>query len=101
MSAMPTVKVTPIYGWGWIIAGEPRFEVPAPFMVRLEGLEPRRWQGVVLDDGHEFQGRRVTLSQRHVDWTGAVNIVVDPPDQTGRSSAGYGMLARLPSSADS
>jgi hypothetical protein len=101
MDAMPTIMVTPVYGWGWIIAGEPRFEVPDAFTVRLENAEPKFWQGVVLDDGHEFQGRRVTLVQRHAEWDGSVNIEVGPSDQNGAVSAGFGMLARLPSSTES
>jgi hypothetical protein len=32
------IEVRPIYGWGWIVAGKPRFEVPAPFRMRLEVL---------------------------------------------------------------
>jgi hypothetical protein len=101
MGIMPTIKVTPIYGWGWVIAGEPRLTVPDPFTVRLEGSEPKRWQGIVLDDGHEFQGQRVTLSQRHVEWTGNVNIQVEPSDQAGKRSTGFGMLAGLPSITES
>jgi hypothetical protein len=101
MGTVPTIKVMPIYGWGWVIAGAPRFEVPAPFSVRLEGREPRRWKGIVLDDGHEFQGQRVTLSQRHVEWTGHVNIEVEPSGQAGKRSTGFGMLAGLPSTTES
>jgi hypothetical protein len=91
------IKVTPIYGWGWIIAGEPRFKVPEPFSIGLEGSEANRWTGVVLDQGHEFEGRRVVLSQRHVQWSGHVNVEVQPTDPSDKPSAGFGTLAELPS----
>jgi hypothetical protein len=43
MAASETIEVFPIYGWGWVIAGSPRFEVPAPFKVKLEHAEAARW----------------------------------------------------------
>ena len=88
-----TIRVTPIYGWGWVIGGKPRFETPEPFTLELEGCSSRDWMGFVLDDGYEFQGRRVTLSQRHVKWDGHVNILIDPFGPTDQPSAGFGMLA--------
>jgi hypothetical protein len=101
MQCQLTIKVTPIYGWGWVIAGEPRFSVPEPSAMRLDGSDGGRWTGVVVDQGHEFEGRRVTLSQRHVEWTGHVNIEVQPADPGGKPSHGFGTLAALPSATDS
>lgn len=101
MGAGPIIEVKPIYGWGWIVAGEPRFEVPAAFTMRLEDSQPKLWTGIVLDKGHEFEGRRVTLSQRHLEWTGHVNIVVEPPDPADRPTAGFGQLAGLLSAQES
>ena len=43
MGAGPIIEVKPIYGWGWIVAGEPRFEVPAAFTIRLEDSQPKLW----------------------------------------------------------
>jgi hypothetical protein len=34
-----TIQVKAIYGWGWLIDGEPRFKVPEPFAVLLDGSE--------------------------------------------------------------
>ena len=101
METTQTIDVTPLYGWGWVVAGERCFEVPEPFTIRLKHAEVNCWSGVVLDEGHEFEGQHVELSQRHVDWTGAVNIVVKPLSPTGRQSIGYGRLAERPSAAGS
>jgi hypothetical protein len=30
MSDLRTINVKPIYGWGWVISGEHRFQVPEP-----------------------------------------------------------------------
>lgn len=100
MDATQTIDVKPIYGWGWVIAGERRFEVPEPFTLQLEHAEAKRWTGVVLDEDHEFEGQRVELSQRHVDWSGAVNIVIEPLTPAGRQSIGHGLLAERPSAAE-
>ena len=97
MSEHPTIKVTPIYGWGWVIAGEPRFRMPEPFSLKLESSAAKSWTGVVLDRGHEFEDRRVVLSQRHVEWSGHVNIEVQPADPDDKPSAGFGTLAEFPS----
>ena len=97
MGAGPVVEVKPIYGHGWFIAGQHRFAVPAPFTMKvesskLESSQPKVWTGIVLTEGHEFEGRRVTLTQRHVEWSGHVNIVVEAKQQT----SGYGELVVLP-----
>jgi hypothetical protein len=97
MGTPPTIEVTPIYGWGWVIVGEGPFEVPAPFTMSLEYEGPKGFQGIVLDDGHEFYGQRATLSQRHVEWDGCVNIDIEPLDRIATAVAGYGMVTRLPS----
>jgi hypothetical protein len=120
-----TIHVKTIYGWGWVIDGEPRFKVPEPFAVRLDGSDEqvqsrtgqsdqrrptgprlggrhlgRSWTGVVLTQGHEFDGRYVILAQRHREWTGHVHIEVQPADTDGKSSFGFGILASVPSSTD-
>ena len=76
MDTLPVVEVKPIYGYGWLIAGEFRREVPAAFTMKLERSEPKLLAGIVLTEGHEFEGRRVTLTQRHLEWSGYVNIVL-------------------------
>jgi hypothetical protein len=92
MDTLPVVEVKPIYGYGWLIAGEFRREVPAAFKMKLERSEPKLWTGIVLTEGHEFEGRRVTLTQRHVEWSGYVNIVLE----TDRPTSGSGELVGLP-----
>ena len=101
MGAGPIIEVRPIYGWGWIVAGKPRFEVPAPFRMRLEGSQPKLWTGIVLDEGHEFGGRRAILSQRHLEWTGYVNIAVESSNPADRPTIGFGQLAAVPSALES
>jgi hypothetical protein len=96
MSSMPTIRVTPVFGPGWVIAGVPRERVPEPFTMALQCSEPRRWLGLVLDNGHEFLGRRVEMKQRHDEWTGEVEIVVDPPGPGALSSTGIGFVPAAP-----
>ena len=93
MHTLPAIEVKPVYGYGWFIGGEPRREVPAVFTMRLEHSEPKSWNGVVLTEGHEFEGRRVTLTPRHLEWSGYVNIAVE----TDRPTSGSGELGALPS----
>lgn len=74
------------------IEGEARREVPAAFKMKLEHSQPKLWTGIVITEGHEFEGRRVTLTQRHLEWSGFVNIVVE----ASRPTSGSGQLAGLP-----
>ena len=85
MGALEVIEVEPIYGYGWLVSGEARREVPATFKMRLEHAEPKLWIGTVLNEGHEFHGRRVTLTQRHLEWSGYVNIEVDADRPTSGS----------------
>lgn len=94
---MPVVEVKPVYGYGWLIAGEPRRKVPAAFTMRLECSQPKLWVGIVVSEGHEFEGRRVTLAQRHREWSGYVNISVE----ADRPTTGSGQIAGLPSPQES
>ncbi len=93
MNTLPVIEVKPVYGYGWLIEGEPRRELPAVFTMRVEHSEPKSWDGIVLTEGHEFVGRRVTLTQRHLEWSGYVNIAVEADRPTG----GWGQLDALPS----
>ncbi|WP_146770208.1 hypothetical protein [Mesorhizobium hawassense] len=91
------IEVKPQYGHGWFIAGEHRFEVPAPFSVKvetsqLESSQPRVWTGIVLTEGHEFEGCRLTLTPRHVEWSGIVNILIE----ADRLTSGFGEIVSLP-----
>jgi len=97
MSSMPTVNVTPVSASGWMVAGMPRELAPEPFTMALQCVEPKRWLGLVLDNGHEFVGRRVELKQRHDEWTGEVEIVVEPWGPSERSSTGFGLIHAAPS----
>lgn len=96
MATLPTVRVRPIYGWGWTIAGKPRFQAPEPFTLELEEKGPGHWAGKVLEERHEFRSQRVVLSQRHVEWTGHVNILVDASDPASEPSFGFGRLEERP-----
>jgi len=91
------IEVRPVYGHGWLVGGELRREVPAVFIMRLEHSKPQSWEGMVLTEGHEFEGLRVTLTQRHLEWSGYVNIVVE----ADRPTSGSGQLEALPSAHDS
>ena len=93
MDTLPVIEVKPVYGHGWLIGGEPRREVPAAFTMRREHSQPKSWDGIVLTEGHEFEGRRVTLTQRHLEWSGYVNIAVE----ADRPTSGSGQLEALPS----
>jgi hypothetical protein len=99
MSSMPTVNVTPVLGSGWAIAGEPSEQVPEPFTMALQSSEPKHWFGVVLDNAHDFAGRRVELKQRHDEWTGEVEIIVEPGRPGDRCSTGTGLIRAIPGAA--
>lgn len=92
MDTLRVVEVKPVYGYGWLISGK-RGEVPAAFKMKLERSGPKRWIGVVVSEGHEFEGRHVTLTQRHLDWSGYVDIVVE----MDRTTSGSGKLVTFPS----
>jgi len=92
MDKLPVIEVRPIYGYGWLIAGKFRREVPAAFTMKLEHWQPQLWTGIVVTKGHEFEGRSITLTQRHVEWSGFVNIVIEANQPT----SGSGELIGLP-----
>jgi hypothetical protein len=96
MTERATLDVKPIYGWGWVIAGEHRFEEPQPFSMILRDNQQTRWEGIVQTEGHEFEGMSVTLSQRHLEWDGTVNVEVQPIDGDSNPSFGYAMIERPP-----
>ena len=93
---MPTVNVMPVSGPRWVVAGVPRELAPGPFTMALQCSEPKRWSGLVLDDGHEFVGRCVELKQRHDEWTGEVEIVVEPSGSSDCFSMGPGLIRAAP-----
>lgn len=70
------VSVQPIYGWGWMVAGNPSFQVPEPFQIRVDDVEAGMCSGLVVTGTHAFAGRRVRLIQRHEDSSRYVNIEV-------------------------
>ena len=92
MSSMPTISVTPVNGKGWTISGLPRDYVPERFTVALQSSGADHWSGIVLDSGHEFEGRRVDLSRHQGDTSGDVEIVVAPVQDTQGSSSGWGVI---------
>ena len=96
MGEQRVIKVYPIYGWGWFIDGKPRFEIPEPFEMTCRKHSNKEWSGDVITPGHEFQGRSVRISQRHVEWTGNVNVEVEPSMPEGASSSGFAMLSDFP-----
>jgi len=94
MSERTILDVRPIYGWGWVICGEPRFEVPLPFSMILQEAHEKYWRGTVLTEGHEFEGLSVALSQRHTEWTGHVNVEVQAREAGGKPSGGFATIER-------
>jgi hypothetical protein len=96
MSSMPMVKVTPVSGSGWVVDGAPRELAPEPFTMALQSTHPKRWFGLVLDRGHEFVGRRVELKQLDDEWTGKVEIIVEPAGSGDRRSTGIGLTCTVP-----
>jgi hypothetical protein len=93
---MPTVDVAPVSGSGWVVAGVPRELAPEPFTMALVSSQPKRWLGLVLDSGHEFAGRRVELKQLHDEWTGEVEIIVEPARSGDGRSTGVGLTCTVP-----
>jgi hypothetical protein len=74
-----TLKVTPIYGWGW--DGNPEAPAPpAPFHLRLQRLwfmlgERRGGVGRIEERGHPYDGKWVVFSTRH---QGTFNFTTSP-----------------------
>jgi hypothetical protein len=95
---MPTVKVSPVRGSGWVVGGELREDVPGPFTVALQSSEPKRWSGIVLDSGHESQGKRVSLLLLEAEWTGDVEIVIELSRAASDLATGYGVVNHEPRS---
>jgi hypothetical protein len=81
-----------------VVAGVPRELAPEPFTMALISSEPKRWLGLVLDSGHEFVGRRVELKQLNDEWTGELEIIVEPAESDHGQSAGVGLACTMPRS---
>jgi hypothetical protein len=93
------ITVTPVYGHGWFQGAEPMSEVPPPFKLKLDTCAEKVWNGQVVSIDHPFQGRHVELSQRHVEWSGAVNVVVRRPTDVKAATAdvtGFASLDQRP-----
>jgi hypothetical protein len=89
------IKVHPVNGNGWVVAGLARLEVPEPFTMQVEHSDGIRWWGIILDVGHQFEGRQVKLSKRHRPFMGYVNIAVETHDPSGKVSTGFGILSEF------
>ncbi|MGQ3041272.1 MAG: hypothetical protein ACT6TH_14200 [Brevundimonas sp.] len=44
-----------------------------------------------MNPNHEFAGQRVSITQRHTDWHGHVNVELRPADG-GATSTGFGIV---------
>lgn len=78
------LDVHPVFGWGWVILNEPRLAVPEPFTISIQATDAgqtKRWFGTVTTADHEFAGAVADLTQRHVTWTGHVNVTVLRADE--------------------
>jgi hypothetical protein len=75
------MTLEPIYGWGWVgTPPDPTRETPVSFTLAASTEGPGRWAGVVQTPGHEFDGLEATLSQRHPEWDGCVNVTIGPSE---------------------
>ena len=71
------LSVKPIYGWGWVGAPpNPVRKPPEPFAFLPSRMSAGEWEGVVQTPGHEFDEQRVSLTQRHLEWDGCVNVTI-------------------------
>ena len=86
-----TIVIDPIFGWGWVAGETPRPDVPSPFRMKITRSEPALWEGVVEEPDHEFTGQRASITQRHTDWDGHVNVELRPADG-GATSTGFGVV---------
>ncbi len=89
MTALSSVPVEPIYGWGWTDASE-TLETPPPFRAELSWRD-NELLGTVIEPGHPFRGGAVTLAPRHQRWDGCVNVQVDVRDQP--TIYGYALIS--------
>ena len=91
-----SIDVEPAFGWGWVFNGLPRFEVPEPFSINLQSVGDHSCKGIVISVGHEFEGLEILLSQRHVEWSGHVNVEVHPSDSGLEPTTGFATIAYSP-----
>jgi hypothetical protein len=54
----------PVTGWGWIIAGLASMELPPPFRMEGDEVEPGHWTGRITQQGHPLDGRSIDVSRR-------------------------------------
>jgi hypothetical protein len=93
------ITVTPVYGHGWFEGAEALSQVPAPFEMKILITDDREWNGPVVSRGHPFQGRTAELSQRHVEWSGHVNVLIRGSaggEAEVTATTGYALLDRRP-----
>ena len=70
------IGVTPIYGWGWNSSNNQSIAVPEPFKASKDRLSEEIWVGYITSLGHEYEGDKILLSQRHDEWDHHVNIEI-------------------------
>lgn len=99
MSSMPRIRVIPVHGLGWKISGNARDRLPEPFTIALQSSGSGHWSGIVLEHKHEFEGRRVDISQRDMHRFAEVEILVEMSDGGQEITSGWGLLD-LPSRAN-
>lgn len=97
-----SIRVVPIYGWGWSHAYEP----PGP--VDLEqptilSASPVEISGMAAELGHILDGYRIKLTQRHQHWDGYCNLMAERvgtrPDDTDEATDTIYGFAEIPLSA--
>lgn len=91
MAETDTLRMPPIYGWGWVgTPPEATRDTPEPFdLVHVQRVG-EGWEGTVSTAGHEFAGMTARFSQRHVEWDGLVNLSVLSGSQT--AGEGWGQV---------
>ncbi len=70
------LKLLPMYGYGWT-GGQTTRETPTAFSVHITEEEAGVWKGVVTTPSHEFDGRAISMSQRHSEWDGILNVTLE------------------------
>ena len=92
MSSMPKIRVVPVRGSDWLVSGSLRNHGPEPFTVALRVSDPDHWEGIVLDSGHEFEGRQVDMLRRHTGGADEVEVTVAPPESDQATSFGWAVF---------
>ena len=95
MSSMPMMRLRPVQGSGWRVDGAPLGHVPQPFVMAIQSTEARVWSGIVVDGGHEFEGRSIEVRSHSGVDPSELEVSVSPSEVGIGATTGSAVLNDL------